>query len=620
MAESMADGTSGRLANRNSASLSSHLGLMVLAYWIVACAVVITTSFQRMKNSASVLLDNDDNMRLLEIRDLLAGQSWFDLMQYRLGLPDGTLMHWSRLIDLPIATLIRLYGLFFESHRAEQMAASTWPLLLIPLLLLPLAIAARRVGGVATMHIALALGVFFLFSCIRFAPGSIDHHNVQLVLAMWMAATLTDTRRRVASYAGAGLVCALAIAIGAETMPLVAVACLCVALQWIWHGRAFAGAARTFGLSLALSITALFVLTIPPHAYAVVTCDNLSLGFYSLSALGGAGLFLLASLPGTDRRFVRVALAAVMGGVLLIAARIIAPQCLGDPLGSLDPMLVQLWLRGVSEARSFAAEALADPGMVGGFYAVGLFAIGVCLFRAIRGDNVEFHLVLLALAGVSWAVALMQVRGAFFANMFGILPLALLISDLRRVSARNPQDARVAIGYIAGVLAAVPAVWAVSGLLIVKGVPKDFGLGDAAKGGNGTETAELGECGAPEDMAMLAAMPTGVVAAPSNSGSEILLNTSHRVLSAPYHRNQQGMLTELYIGLAQPGEARAFLNGAGVTVLAFCDTDPQTKALMKMKPDGLYAALTQDKVPDYLEPAGIGSGRFRFYKVKPVGK
>src|SRR5437763_434317 len=45
--------------------------------------------------------DTDDAMRLVEIRDFLAGQGWFDLHQYRLDPPAGLPMHWSRLVDLP---------------------------------------------------------------------------------------------------------------------------------------------------------------------------------------------------------------------------------------------------------------------------------------------------------------------------------------------------------------------------------------------------------------------------------------------------------------------------------------------------------------------------------------
>jgi hypothetical protein len=49
----------------------------------------------------------DDATRLVEIRDLLAGQSWFDHTQYRLNPSEGVVTHWSRLLDLPIALLIK---------------------------------------------------------------------------------------------------------------------------------------------------------------------------------------------------------------------------------------------------------------------------------------------------------------------------------------------------------------------------------------------------------------------------------------------------------------------------------------------------------------------------------
>jgi hypothetical protein len=134
----------------------------------------------------------------------------------------------------------------------------------------------------------------------------------------------------------------------------------------------------------------------------------------------------------------------------------------------------------------------------------------------------------------------------------------------------------------------------------------------------GMAGGETGECGSAADMATLNTLDTGVIAAPSNSGADILRFTPHRVLSGPYHRNQKGMLTELYIGLAQPGEAKAFLRGAGVTVLAFCKTDPQTDALIRRKPDGLYASLARGHVPGYLQPLGQPTnGGFRFYKVLP---
>lgn len=614
MTENAADTSFSRTAGGAAVPLLSRLLPAVALYAVIVAVAALAFSLPDATDYLGS--DNDDVMRLVEIRDLLAGQGWFDLTQYRLGLEGGTLMHWSRLIDLPLALLIRLFSFFLTQDKAEAVVVTIWPLLLVPLLLLPLGLAARRLAGVAAMHIALGLGALFVLGCVRFKPGSIDHHNVQLMLVMWIAAMLVDPQRRASSYVVAAIVCALALAIGAETTPFIAVVCVCVALQWVWHGQAFSRPARFFGLSLALSVSAVFFLTIPPRAYAVVTCDNFSFGFYALSALGGAALFLLASLPKQPDRIVRVALAGVTGGLLLLTARAIAPQCLADPLSTLDPLLVELWLNGVTEARSFLAEARAEPEMVGGFYAVGLFAIVVCLVRSLKREKTELHLLLLALIGASWGIALLQVRGAFFSNMLAILPLSLLITDLRRASAADPRNPSVALAYIGAVLMSVPVVWALGGVLAVHGWKQAADMRTLTKAG--ISDGEIGECGDPADMAALATLPAGIIAAPSNSGADILRWTPHRVLTAPYHRNQKGMLTELYIGLAQPGEAKAFLRGAGVTALAFCKTDPQTDALIRRKPDGLYANLARGQVPDYLQPFGQPSqSGFRLYRVLP---
>jgi hypothetical protein len=608
MVENRMDEDLGRTAGGGAMPLFSRLLPSVAVYWLVTSLLMLVITIPGAKDLIGP--DNDDAMRLVEVRDLLGGQGWFDLTQYRLGLEGGTLMHWSRFVDLPIALLIKFFSLFMTVTAAEGAAATVWPLLLSGLLLLPLGLAGRRIGGIATMHIALGLGALFIFTCIKFRPGSIDHHNVQLALSMWVVAMLVDRDCKPISYVVAGIACAAAMAVGAETLPLVAAACICVVLQWGWQGNEFAAAARAFGLSLTLSITAAFALTVPPHAYPVVTCDNLSFGFYSLSALGGAGLFLLTMFSGMSRP-VRFALIVVAGGLLLATARVIAPQCLGDPLGNLDPLLVQLWLNGVTEARSIVAELHFAPEMVGGFYAVGLFALAVCIFRIVKGSQVGLHLLLFLLIAVVWAVSLLQVRGAFFANLLSILPLALLIADLREASHRNPKNAGIAIAYIVAVLASVPAVWGLSGVLWKQG------LGAVTMDMLTTDVAESGECGGPAAMAELNALPTGVVAAPSNSGADILRFTPHRALSAPYHRNQGGMLTELHIGLATPADAKAFLQGAGVTVLAFCKTDPQTETIMQIKKDGLYAALGRGDVPGYLQPAGDLVDGFRIYKLVP---
>ncbi|MND43897.1 hypothetical protein D3C80_347230 [compost metagenome] len=594
-----------------SASVLSRLFPAVALYWLMTAVAIALISLPKAKDLIGP--DNDDVMRLVEIRDWLGGQSWFDLMQYRLGLSGGTLMHWSRFIDAPIGGLIKLFSLFMPVEMAEGVAASVWPLLLIGPLLLAVGFASRRLGGEAdgprVMHIALGLGALFAFTCMKFRPGALDHHNVQLVLAIGITALLADRRGNTLGHAVAGIATALAIAIGAETTPFVAIVCVCVAARWIWQGAGFASAARAFGLSLALAITAAFFATIPPSAYAAVTCDNLSLGFFSLSALGGAGLFSLACLPARAGMGIRLAASFVLGTIIGALALLIAPQCLGSPLANLDPMLVELWLDHVTEAQSITAQMQQFPETIAGFYVVGLFAVFACALRIWRGDDRGLHLLFLALVSASWAVALVQIRGSLFANLLSIPPLALLIADLQKKARDNPKSISINLGFALATLASVPVVWGLGGVILKQGV------GATSMDVLATENAgEDNTCGDAQDMVALRSLPPGMIAAPSNRGAGILRFTQHRVLAAPYHRNQGGMLAELQIGMAKPDDALALLKNAGVTTLAFCRNDPQTENLIELYRDGLYASLAGGELPTYLSPVR-SDGKFQLFVV-----
>ncbi|ANM15265.1 oligosaccharyl transferase-like protein [Rhizobium sp. N541] len=600
----------------NAASVTTvqrgGLGRLMMRLWptVIAYSALLATILLVAKLCTAtdyVGPDNDDGMRLVEVRDFLAGQGWFDLMQYRLGLGGGTLMHWSRLIDLPIASLIWFFGLFAPRETAEALALAVWPVSLVLPAMLAMAVAGRRIGGIAGMHICLGMTGLAIYTGNRFAPGAIDHHNAQLALVATMVAMLLDPKRRGWSYALAGIAAAVAIAIGAETTPFVAAVCLTIAFLWAWEGEKFAAAAKAFGLALAIAISILFVATVPPRLYSTVTCDNLSLGYYSLAAIGGGLLLFSAVFASRLRRPLRFAALGLVGVGVLGSAMVIAPQCLSDPLAGLDPMLVELWLKNVSEAQSAFVLLRTDPFSLGGFYAAGLFGIAVCIFRIVRRDRMQIHLVLLVLLAVSWAIALIQVRGSTFSNLLSILPLALLIIDIRRISNSDSENVAAAFVYIVTVLASVPAAWAVGGGLISL---------QMENGAQKQAAEKLHSCTSKAALAPLAGLPAGLVSAPSEMGVPILRFTQNRVLSAPYHRNQGGMLTELHIGLAEPQEADAFLKGAAVTVLGFCPGDLQTREIAKLKPDGLYAELGKGNIPPYLEKlpkaAEVGVQFFRY--------
>src|SRR5690349_21236823 len=90
-----------------------------IAAVIVIAAIAAVGGFEELAGNA----DNDSSLRLVEVRDLLAGQGWFDLHQYRMGTEGGFLMHWSRLVDAPIAAIILVVTAVTGSQAVGETAA-----------------------------------------------------------------------------------------------------------------------------------------------------------------------------------------------------------------------------------------------------------------------------------------------------------------------------------------------------------------------------------------------------------------------------------------------------------------------------------------------------------------
>lgn len=602
-------GTFARSSTVPGALASLHRPVLIA----MALLVLLTAVMHFSSYVDYVGADNDDVMRLVQVRDLLSGQGWFDLTQTRLGLEGGTLMHWSRLIDLPIAALILAFSQVLQPTYAEAAALFVWPLITVVPIFYALAMAGETLAGASGRLIALLLAFLFVLSINRFQPGSIDHHNVQLGLIAVIAACLIRPDRPALAYSVAGFTAALAIAIGAETTPHIAVVSLIVALQWLWLGQPARTASLAFALSMATTLTTCFFITTPPEQYGLVACDALSTGFYTLGVLGSGAFFLAAAFTSSRGFAARLSALALAGVATAGFALLIAPQCLGNPLASLDPLLTTMWLDNVTEAQSVLAQLRAEPWTIGGFYAVPVIAMALCVMRMRQGRQVQAHGVLLAMILVSWAIALVQVRGAVFSNLLSAIPLAGLIADLRARANADPKDLRKGLSFAGMSFAAVPFIWAFAGALASMGVDTVSG-----KGIDSLPVREQSSCTDRTAMAPLADEPEGVVAGPSNLGAHILRFTTHRALSAPYHRNQGGMLTELHAAMAAPGNSVKFLRGAGVTILAYCRSDPQTGNVIAVAPEGLYAELAKGNVPDWLEPLpATASAPLQLYRVLP---
>src|SRR5205814_3620018 len=186
---------------------------ITLLVWLGVCAWFLFENWTQIRWFG--LGDTDDNMRIMQVRALLHGQGWYDLRNYRLNPPFGANIHWSRLVDLPIAGLILLLRPFLGGAGAERWAVAVAPLLPYLLLLLSLGMTARRLLGPAAYPWAI-LGIWLAASTNgMFAPERIDHHGWQLALLALSVASIADPDKLRGGIV-LGLSTALSLGIGLE--------------------------------------------------------------------------------------------------------------------------------------------------------------------------------------------------------------------------------------------------------------------------------------------------------------------------------------------------------------------------------------------------------------------
>lgn len=520
-----------------------------------------------------VSLDTDSAMRLAGVRDLLAGQGWFDTAQHRMNTPYGLLKHWSRLGDICPVVLALLMP--------EKAMLYVWPLLTFLPVLWALARLAETLAGRGAVLLTLGLALLCEETYGLFTPGNLDHHNLQLGLVLWTLVFLLEQRA-----AAAAVTIALSLCIGLETLPYAIIAILAASLLL----KDDAPRARRFGLVLA-SAAALLLLAIVAQPYRFAfACDTFSLFYAGLLAAGGLGPGLIANLrPG----------ARLLGfaGIAIVLALLAAsenPACLAGPYAGVSPHLNEIFLARINEAHpAWDFIHFAPSEFVAG-WCYGAFGLAAAqLLPASRARN-----FLLAFGVVAMAAATLQIREA------NALPLALpAIGALvaQRVASRSIGGAALAV------LIFSDAAFALAGSYIE---------GDAKQAARIHAFNAQVACGEDESLAPLKALPPGRVAGFVDQGPGVLAFTRHAVIAGPYHRDGDVIEDTFAIFTGTPDAARAVLQKRGINYLMTCKAAPDWNYYIAKAPDGLLAQLSQNRIPTWLTPAG-GKNDVKVWRIAP---
>src|SRR3984893_7606818 len=134
----------------SQAALKPQLGVnpnvLMPVLWLAATVAIAWPS---INGGVFDAMSTDDAMRLVQVRDWIGGQGWFDLFQHRLD-PPGVSMHWSRVVDIPLAALILMLRPLLGTHGAEAVTLFGWPLLTFATALALVAAIARQMSSGAT--------------------------------------------------------------------------------------------------------------------------------------------------------------------------------------------------------------------------------------------------------------------------------------------------------------------------------------------------------------------------------------------------------------------------------------------------------------------------------------
>ena len=539
-------------------------------------------------------LDTDDAMRLAQTRDWLAGQGWFDLFAHRLGPAPGTLMHWSRLVDVPIGLMLRGFGLFFSADTAERLTRITLPLALYAALLALCLTMLRRMSGQVAVLIGAVLLALSGATQQYFQAGRLDHDDMSIILMVATLALLLRAFERAARYSAmaSGALVALQLAVSLETLPFAIVCAAAMPLAYIVLGAPLAANLRRFALALILGLVLCFALTVPSSRYFVAACDAYSVA-HLVPGLLGAGLCLALSFYGGEpAQWPRRLIAGTFCGLAVIAVeKALFPACLGDPLAHVDPFLRHMWLPHVREAEPFLAYVKASPAQALPFVlplVLGLVGAAMQAYRSGPVDRLRWAIIALMI-GAGIAVSFYAVRG-----LGEVLPLSILgvTALLTPVSERLIASGKALAGIV------------VVGLCVLCS-PLNFYWGKAPSLQKAKRQMVAASCNNAEAFTPVAALRHGTLLTPFDIGAMFLARTSQRVLAAPFHRDAVGMKAAFATFGATPDVAKLIARNSGATYLAYCPGATDIRYSEQDAPQSLASQLEAGHVPVWLRPLNL---------------
>jgi hypothetical protein len=547
--------------------------------------------------------DTDDNMRLMQVRGLLDGQGWYDLRQYRMNPPGGYNMHWTRLVDLPIAGLILFFRLFTSDFWAQRLACGIAPMIPMAVAMIGLSLTARRLVSPLAWPVALVLLVVGAPAATpMFQPERIDLTGWQLAMLSLIAAGLADPERRRGGLT-VGLATACSLAIGLEMLPYAAIGGAVIALRWVWQ-RAAAPRVAAYGVSLGAGSAIGYVL-FASHDNRVLRCDALTPVWLSVMVAAGVLLFVLARL-NPQRRWLRLLLALAAAAAIGAGFAWLFPQCLGRP-EQVSPELAKSWLDNVREAKPIYEQSLKLAYPLGVMPVIGVVCAAIATWRARRAPTIVPWVSVLILVTCATAMLLWQVRFGPDAQMLSVIGVTAVLWVLVPGIMRHRNR-------FVRILGVVGAVAFLSGAFVGISLPYMPFYKQNARTKLVNHASRF--CPTLPAMKPLDKYPAQVVFTFIDLGPRLITLTHHDAVAGPYHRNGDAILDVQHAFKGSPERFLKIAHKHKATLLLICPNMAESTVYRARAPGGFYDQLAHGKTFPWLKQLPLPrKDPLRLYKI-----
>lgn len=553
------------------------------------------------------LIDNDDYMRYYQFTSWIQEGNWYlnPIDEFNPG--QGQIIHWSRLPDIPLAGITLLIQSWLGQQSAEVLAIIVVPFIYLVFLSLAVCFFTYRIAGDDAAKLSLMM-VIFSPIITKFYPGSIDHHNIQLVFYAWIIALLPFCKLQAKCKNIAyiqGLFISLSIWVGMENLPVITILLFLITAVGYKHSIHYLQYCRYICTSAFVFTSIFIILNRPLEEFLIAKFDAISV---VCLVLFGAGILFcsLSVFSLTSQRVRRVNKSIIYLMIVIVS---MLPSMLFIPLiasgffYNYPELLKEYWLDHVIEAKSIIYYT-KEGGILNDYNYLLFIIPAIMSILVVNKNKMLTTLYVLFMLSLMFPI-FWQVRTIYIAILIAIPLQAVLCHLLMRKS--HSQFKRV---FIILALMPITPVWVsqtIPNYLLTLTQDGNMLLGQQKDDSRNFFKIELLKRNNIKGNAILA---------PIDYGAPILALTDNKIIAAPYHRNIIGNSTMIEIfSSTNMRFVRSSIYENKFDYIMLGEDGSSNILLDNSKSNSFVNKLNDGNIPEWLSLIDTSSDGVKLYKV-----